>query len=634
MDESNNDRRVDILTFLLDLAKPISDGSCILKIFIASRPENNINSRLRIAPHHIKLQEVNKEDIEIVVGEWIERMVLEGECEEETLLEVKKYIMEHSHGVFMWVTLVLKDLEQHIDDGGYSKSSFDTRLRSLSSELGGKDGFYRLMVNSLVEKYSTNQGQQERGRRILAWVTFAQRPISVTELRDALATPTKLEGMELSTYVLDDNRPHQLDNAILSSFGGLAEVRDSHSGPIIQLIHQTAREFLLHEDKLAEPYHLEEVQGDTEIAMTCCRYLSIVFRPYFPPAEADGKLTKAEMMVRHLSETSLLLYTLVNFQAHLDHLGSNNEKIRDEFMNFVELLTKRSISYAHLLLGQWIKALGWPQKIHVDDTSARLCLHVLLLCAVEARQEKVGEILASLRPDLLHIETGKTNAILMKPLHASPPTAISQIIGGWIPFRGGDDEHEAGITLLLNLGADVDLKDPVGRTPISYAAENGQERGLQSLIEHGANVDSQDRAGRTPISYAAGNGHSRCLQLLVQKGANANSKDKAGRTPLSYAAENGQESTIERLLERKDVEFNSEDTTGRTPLSYAAEDGNHRNVGVLLFLFENANINREISKVNSEDKTGRTPLSYATANGHTAVVELLQSHITKYGGNI
>jgi hypothetical protein len=224
MDESNNDRRVDILTFLLDLAKPISEGSCILKVFIASRPENNINSRLRTAPHHIKLQEVNKEDIEMVVGGWIKQMVLEDECEEETLLEVKEYIMEHSHGVFMWVTLVLKDLKQHIDDGGYSKSSLDTRLRSLPSELGGKDGFYRLMVNSLVEKYSTNQGQQERGRRILAWVTFAQRPISVTELRDALATPPKLEGTGLSTYVLEDNRPQQLKKAILSSCGGLAEV--------------------------------------------------------------------------------------------------------------------------------------------------------------------------------------------------------------------------------------------------------------------------------------------------------------------------------------------------------------------------------------------------------------------------
>lgn len=224
MDESNNDRRVDILKFLLNLALPNPKSSCIFNIFITSRPENNINSGLRQVPHHIKLQEVNEEDIRMVVGRWIRRMVSEDKCKEEILQKVKEYIMEHSHGVFMWVTLVQRDLEQHIDDGGYSNSSLDTRLRSLPKELGGKDGFYRAMVNLLVEKYKENQEQQERGRRILAWVTFAERPISVTELQDALATPSKLGITDFSTYVLEDNRPHQLDKAILSSCGGLAEV--------------------------------------------------------------------------------------------------------------------------------------------------------------------------------------------------------------------------------------------------------------------------------------------------------------------------------------------------------------------------------------------------------------------------
>lgn len=235
MDESNNDKRVDVLEFLIGLATPNPKSRCIIKIFIASRPENNINSRLRPVPHHIKLQEVNKEDIGVVVEGWVKSMIFEDECEEGTLREVKQYIMEHSQGVFMWVTLVLRDLKQHIDDGGYSKSSLNTRLRSLPNELGGTDGFYRTMINSLVQKYNKNREQQERGRRILAWVTFAERPISPVELRDALATPHELEGAELSTYVLGDNRPNQLEKAILSSCGGLAEVNIAVPLPIMWL---------------------------------------------------------------------------------------------------------------------------------------------------------------------------------------------------------------------------------------------------------------------------------------------------------------------------------------------------------------------------------------------------------------
>ena len=224
MDESNDNKRVDILQFLLGLAPPDLKSSCIVKVFIASRPGNDINSRLRLVPHHIKLQEVNEEDIRVVVEGWVKRMVSEGECEEETLLGVKDYIMKYSDGVFMWVTLVLRDLEQYIDNGGYTILTLDTRLRSFPKELGGKNGFYRTMVDSLVDKYKDDPEQQDLGRRILAWVAFAERPMSVTELRDALATPPKLDGTDLSTYVLEYHRPHQLNKAILSYCGGLAEV--------------------------------------------------------------------------------------------------------------------------------------------------------------------------------------------------------------------------------------------------------------------------------------------------------------------------------------------------------------------------------------------------------------------------
>jgi hypothetical protein len=224
MDESNNEERLDILKFLLDLAHAKPKGSCTLKIFIASRPENDINSKLRLVPNHIKLQEVNEEDIRMVVEEWAKQIILEDKCEEETLRQVKKYIMKYSDGVFMWVTLVLRELERYMGHGGYTEISLDAKLRSFPKELGGKDGFYRTMVNSLVENYKDDQEQQERGQRILAWVAFAERPITVSELEDALATPAGSDRTDLSKYNLESNRPKQLHKAILSTCGGLVEV--------------------------------------------------------------------------------------------------------------------------------------------------------------------------------------------------------------------------------------------------------------------------------------------------------------------------------------------------------------------------------------------------------------------------
>lgn len=336
----------------------------------------------------------------------------------------------------------------------------------------------------------------------------------------------------------------------------------------MQLIHQTAREFLLHKDKLAGPYHLEHVQGVMEIAMACCRYLSIVFRPDLPLGEANAVLPEANLIERHLSNMSLLIYALVNFQTHLDDLGSNDEKVRNEFMDFVKLLIMRSNSFASLLLGQWIQILKWPSRLHVDETSARLCLHSLLLCAAETGNREVVGVLLSLRSDLLHIVASFTAA--------------------------NEDAYEdsGGLELLLNMGADFNAKDTVGRTPVSYAAGNGLNHNTSLLLKNNADPNLKDKAGRTPQSYAAENGHTAIIHHLILFMADVNLTDRAGRTPLSYASENGHEASVRLLLERGDAELNSEDTTGRTPLSYA------------------------------------------TANGHTSVVELLQSHVTKYQGTI
>jgi hypothetical protein len=150
--------------------------------------------------------------------------------------------------------------------------------------------------------------------------------------------------------------------------------------------------------------------------MSCCRYLSIAFHPDIPPAETKAELPKVEKLAKHLSEKSLLMYVLVNFQTHLDHLGNSNEKIRDEFMNFVELLMKRSKSYASLLLGQWIRNLKWPTKLHVDETLARLYLHLFLLYAAYTRKKKVTKLLLSFRSDLLHVEAGKGHPVTTKQL--------------------------------------------------------------------------------------------------------------------------------------------------------------------------------------------------------------------------
>jgi len=88
--------------------------------------------------------------------------------------------------------------------------------------------------------------------------------------------------------------------------------------------------------------------------------------------------------------------------------------------------------------------------------------------------------------------------------------------------------------------------------------------------------------GRTPLSYAAEDGHEAVVLLLVeQEDVKADSKGVNGRTPLSYAAEVGHEAVVRLLAERDDVEADSKAIDGATPLWYAAVGG-HEAVAKLL----------------------------------------------------
>ncbi|RAK82865.1 ankyrin, partial [Aspergillus costaricaensis CBS 115574] len=108
------------------------------------------------------------------------------------------------------------------------------------------------------------------------------------------------------------------------------------------------------------------------------------------------------------------------------------------------------------------------------------------------------------------------------------------------------------VQLLLDTRrVDVESKDSEGRTPLSWAAENGHEGVVQLLLDTGRiDMESKDSEyGRTPLSWAARNGHERVIQLLLDTGrVDVESKDSEyGQTPLSWAAENGHEGVVQLL---------------------------------------------------------------------------------------
>jgi len=151
-------------------------------------------------------------------------------------------------------------------------------------------------------------------------------------------------------------------------------------------------------------------------------------------------------------------------------------------------------------------------------------------------------------------------------------------------------ENEFVLRTLLNLGADIEEKDPGRRTPLSCCVRsyNGLEI-FRLLLDRGAIVDTPDSSGRTPLLYSAlpyFAGKKRSLdisKLLLNRGAMVDTPDSSGRTPLSYSAGARERFGPEilyldicKLLVDNGAKVDTHNSSGNTPYWHADQVGNNR----------------------------------------------------------
>lgn len=67
-----------------------------------------------------------------------------------------------------------------------------------------------------------------------------------------------------------------------------------------------------------------------------------------------------------------------------------------------------------------------------------------------------------------------------------------------------------------------------GRNPIHFAADYGQHAVIDYLISKGADVNLPDKHGITPLLAAIYEGHTECVKLLLAKGASKDGKSPSG----------------------------------------------------------------------------------------------------------
>jgi len=105
-----------------------------------------------------------------------------------------------------------------------------------------------------------------------------------------------------------------------------------------------------------------------------------------------------------------------------------------------------------------------------------------------------------------------------------------------------------GVRSLLALGAAADATDGRGRTPLHWAAQNGNAAVADALLS-AASAHACTAKGSTPLHWAAWHGHAVIVRLLLAHGAAGAAVNDAGWTPLHVAAYLGYPHVIVALLD-------------------------------------------------------------------------------------
>ena len=139
-------------------------------------------------------------------------------------------------------------------------------------------------------------------------------------------------------------------------------------------------------------------------------------------------------------------------------------------------------------------------------------------------------------------------------------------------FYAIDQNHADVVKVLIDAGADIELKGARRCSPLHFACCSGKLEVVKMLVRAGADVSVTDNKGHTCLTIAADNGHTETVRsLLCLPEADVNQSDINGLTSLNHAVTQKHSDVVQVLIDAgADVEANN---IGLTPLHRACKCG-------------------------------------------------------------
>lgn len=223
-------------------------------------------------------------------------------------------------------------------------------------------------------------------------------------------------------------------------------------------------------------------------------------------------------------------------------------------------------------------------------------------------------------------------------------------IGGFMALVAMDENREDVLPIikeLHNAGADINMSDETGITPLHFAALLGDKNVMKWLVDKGVSIQTRTtKTGASVVMYAAWGGHVDIVKELLEQEPKLRDKDNMGQGIHIYAAFGGSTECL-KYLKDMGLDITEPGNNGVTPIISAANKGNQECISYLekqgCNLYETAAdevdalmyaawggnseligylLNKGFS-VTRTDKNGNNALHHAAFGGHSEVISQL-----------
>ncbi|KAK3306822.1 uncharacterized protein B0T15DRAFT_528350 [Chaetomium strumarium] len=241
MDECRN--AADMLTFLTRIQEhwPLS-------VLVTSRDtmdahQKGANPKIDIRSYTI-LEQDSLQDISLLLKANLPSLPCPGSDKWRTPEQIASAILDRSRGCFLWASIICSELRQVTSEREITKV--------IESTPSNMDAVY----SEILAKMETARFGRATAKAIIAWTTYAFRPLSVAEIQ----TPIE---MDINDKIDDVQR------AISRCCGSLVYVDQYEK---VQLVHSTAREYFTRKGAESD-FILTKAEGHRRLAIVCLRFL-------------------------------------------------------------------------------------------------------------------------------------------------------------------------------------------------------------------------------------------------------------------------------------------------------------------------------------------------------------------------